>query len=75
MQYVIGTIMIALGFLIIWKSEVIFGWIGSIETAEKYLGVGESRLFIKLVGLILIVVAFLIMLGTVQDILTALFVR
>lgn len=74
MIYFIGTILILFGFLVIWKSEAIYGWTGNIDLAEKYLGVGETRLFIKLFGLAIIMISFMLMTGVVQGILTALFV-
>ena len=74
MKYFFGFLLVAIGFLIIWKSEAVYAWTGSIGWAEKYLGVGETRLFIKLVGLAFIVVAFLIMTGAIQNMLTFLFV-
>lgn len=65
--------MIAIGFLIIWKSEKVFSWIGEIAWAEEHLGAGYSRSFIKLMGLAIIIIAFLFMIGTVEGVLTRLF--
>jgi hypothetical protein len=46
------------------KTETVLSWFGRIEFAEKYLGSdGGSRLFYKLLGLLVILVAFLAMSG------------
>ncbi|MDO8462751.1 MAG: hypothetical protein Q7S96_00545 [bacterium] len=74
MIYLIGTIVIIIGFLMLWKSEWIYQNFGSVDWAETHL-TGGTRLFWKLVGIALIVLSFLMMGGVVQSILIRLFVR
>ncbi len=53
----IGTIA---GFMLVWKTEPVFGFTGRFDFAEKYLGTeGGSRLFIKIIGCIVILVSWM----------------
>jgi predicted small integral membrane protein len=62
MQYFIGIFGTVAGFMMIWKTPAVLSFTGRIEFAEKYLGTeGGSRLFIKLVGVLVIFVAWLYM--------------
>jgi len=62
MQYFIGILGTVAGFMLVWKTTSILSFTGRIEFAEKYLGTeGGSRLFIKLVGVLIICVAWLYM--------------
>jgi len=68
----LGIAVAAVGFLIVWKSETIFGWTGTIDWAEEKLGTGQSRLFIKLMGLLVSVIGVFIASNIISDILGAL---
>ncbi len=62
MRYFIGSAGTIAGFLIVWKTTSVLGFVGSIDFAEKYMGsMGGSRLFIKLVGIVIIFVSWLYM--------------
>jgi len=62
MNIVIGAIILAVGALIVIKSEAVLNMFGRIEFFERYLGTeGGSRLGYKLVGLLIIFIGFLIM--------------
>jgi len=74
MQYFIGALGTIAGFMLIWKTTAIYNFTGQIEFAEKYLGTeGGSRLFIKLVGIIIILISWLYMFNLGSSILTTLF--
>lgn len=73
MQFLVMLIGIAIGFLIIWKSEWILEQFGRIDWAEIHLG-GGTRLFWKLVGLAIILLSLLYFTGCVQGALTYVFV-
>lgn len=74
MRYILGTIIIALGFLITWKSDWIMENFGRIAWAEEHLGTeGGTRLFYKLIGITAIILSFLYMGGVIQSILRAIF--
>lgn len=75
MRYIFGTIVIVIGFLIIWKSEWLLQNFGRIDWAEEKLGSdGGTRLFYKLVGLAIIFISFLYMGGFVEALLLRVFV-
>jgi len=74
MKYVIGTIVIAIGFLIVWKADWMMDNFGRIGWAEEKLGTsGGTRLLYKLIGITAIVFAFLSMSGITEAILKAIF--
>lgn len=54
LRFFVGILIAAFGTLMIFKTEPIYDFVGRIPTAEKYLGSGGSRLFIKLIGIIII---------------------
>lgn len=68
MRIIFGLIGVVAGFLIIWKSEWFLQNFGRVDWAEEKLS-GGSRLFYKLVGLAVIIIAFLYMGGFVEGIL------
>ena len=67
----LGIAIAAVGFVMVWKSEVLFGWVGTIDFAEQKLGVGQSRLFIKLIGVLVAVIGVFVASGIISDILGA----
>ena len=58
-RFITGMLIAAFGTLMILKTEPIYNFVGRIPTAEKYLGSGGSRLFIKLIGIIIILGGFM----------------
>lgn len=67
MQYVVGLFVIALGFLLVWKSRALLNFFGEIPFAEtKMFSIGGTNMFYKLIGVALIVIGFLILTGDVQ---------
>ncbi len=74
MQYFIGILGTVAGFMLIWKTTAVFNFVGQVDFAEKYLGTaGGTRLFIKLVGIVVILVSWLYMFNLGSWILYALF--
>jgi hypothetical protein len=74
MQYFIGALGTVAGFMLIWKTPAVLGFTGSIYFAEKYLGAeGGSRLFIKIIGVLVIFVSWLYMFNLGGWIITTLF--
>jgi len=60
LRIIIGIAGTVVGFMMIWKTEAVFGFTGRFEFAEKYLGTeGGSRLFIKIIGVIIILVSWM----------------
>jgi hypothetical protein len=64
MKYLVGIILIAIGFVIIWKSNWLMDNMGRVEWAEQHLGSdGGTRVFYKLIGVAIILLSFLLMSG------------
>ncbi|MBI5467443.1 MAG: hypothetical protein HY975_04505, partial [Candidatus Kerfeldbacteria bacterium] len=56
MQWFIGFLTIGVGCLLVLKTQWIYDFTGPIDWAEQHLGTeGGTRLFIKLLGVLLIV--------------------
>ena len=53
----LAWLLIPLGVLIIVKSAQIGDFVGEIDFAERYIGVGGTYGFIKLFGLVMIIVS------------------
>jgi len=74
MKFFLGIIFVAFGFLLVWKSDWILNNFGRIDWAEAKLGTeGGTRLFWKLIGLGIIIMAMLYMFGFIEGIITSIF--
>ncbi|MFA5051942.1 MAG: hypothetical protein WC544_02670 [Patescibacteria group bacterium] len=74
MRYVLGLVIISVGFLITWKAEWMMDNFGRVAWAEEHLGTeGGTRLMYKLIGISAIVLSFMYMSGLIQAILTKIF--
>lgn len=74
MKYVLGTIIVAIGFLITWKADWLMNNFGRISWAEEHLGMeGGTRLFYKLIGITIIILSFMYMSGIIQSLLNLIF--
>lgn len=55
MRIFLGILAIAIGFMIVWKTEWLLNFFGRVNWAEKHLGYeGGTRLFYKLIGILVI---------------------
>ncbi len=69
LRLIFGPLGIVLGFLIVSKSEWLLENFGRVDFAEKYLGLqGGTRLFYKLLGILIMVIAFLYLTGFLGEI-------
>ena len=74
MRFLISSIIIIVGVLIVVKSEKIFNFFGYSEWAEsKFREWGGSRMMYKLIGLIIILVGIMYMTNMIEGILLAFF--
>jgi len=74
MKFILSIILIVLGFLLVWQANWIVTNFGRIDWAEIHLGTdGGTRIFWKLLGLIIIIIAMLYMFGFIQGIIGAIF--
>jgi len=59
-NFIGGILVVAVGFLLVWKSEWLLNNVGRINWAEQHLGSeGGTRLMYKLIGTIIIIGGFL----------------
>ena len=76
MNFIFGLLGVALGALIVMKSEWIIQNFGTYGWADEHLGSsGGSRLFYKLVGMAIILFSLLSMAGLMDNILLGIFGR
>lgn len=76
MNFIFGLLGVALGALIVMKSEWIIQNFGTYGWADEHLGSsGGSRLFYKLVGMAFILFSLLSMAGLMDNILLGIFGR
>jgi hypothetical protein len=76
MSFVLGILGIALGIVLIIKTEWFLENFGTISWAEEHMGSsGGSRLMYKLVGLAFIVIALMAMTGLLGTVILSTFGR
>jgi len=64
MKFLIGGVVIIVGAILVIKTEWFYNFTGPIDWAERHLGIeGGTRIFYKLIGVILIIGAFIGMTG------------
>ncbi|MEK7637243.1 MAG: hypothetical protein AAB402_02525 [Patescibacteria group bacterium] len=74
MKWLISLIVIAVGAFMVIKTQWIYDFTGPIDWAEQHLGTeGGTRLFIKLLGVLLILGAFLGVTGILGNWVLAIF--
>lgn len=74
MNWFIGILVILVGVFLVVKTEWIYAFTGPIGWAEEHLGSeGGSRLFIKLLGVLVIIGALLAGTGILGNIVRAIF--
>lgn len=67
MRIFIGIIVVALGFLLVWKSSALLRFFGEIPFAEEKLySAGGTSTFYKLIGVGIILLGFLIIGGDAE---------
>jgi len=74
-RIIVGLIMAVAGFLIVWKKDVVYRAVGRLPFGEKVFGGGGTRFLLKLIGILLIFVGFLVMTGLHTRVLEAIFGR
>jgi len=72
MQILYGLIIVIVGSLMVIKTEFFLGMTGSIAWAENNLGTeGGTRLFLKLLGILIILLGFTVMVGLWNELLSS----
>ncbi len=69
MRYLISALVVGIGFLLVWQADWLVNHFGSMEWAEQHLSTeGGTRIFWKILGIIVIIGAFFAMTGVLQSI-------
>ena len=58
-RILIGLVLVAIGFVFVWKTRVFLDFFGSISWADEKLGGGGSNLMYKFIGILLIFIGFM----------------
>ncbi|MBI2410715.1 MAG: hypothetical protein HYV32_02395 [Candidatus Kerfeldbacteria bacterium] len=74
MKYLFGILLIVLGFVVIWKTNWFLQMFGRNAWAEEKFGYGGTWTMYKILGVLLIIVAFLVMSGGAFKVLDFLFI-
>jgi hypothetical protein len=59
-RILIGVILVALGAVLVIRTNSFMDFFGSMDWADRYLGGGGSRLMYKLIGIVLCLVGFMV---------------
>jgi len=62
-RILIGFLISALGFLMVYKTPWFLSILGRVRFAEKTFGGGGTRIFYKLLGTVVLLVGFMVMLN------------
>jgi hypothetical protein len=69
-RIIIGIIFIGVGFVFVWKTDIPYRLIGYVPFAERVF-MGGSRMFYKLLGILLVVLGAIIIAGLQTSVLDA----
>ncbi|MFZ2804183.1 MAG: hypothetical protein WA001_03095 [Patescibacteria group bacterium] len=58
-RILIGLVLIAIGFVIVWKTRKFIETFGPIDWADRHLGGGGTSLMYKTIGIIIIFLGFI----------------
>lgn len=65
----LGLIVMVIGFLMVLKTETVLSWFGEVPFAEEKFGSGGTRLFYKLLGILVTFIGIFIATNVISDIL------
>lgn len=66
MRYVFGIIGIVLAVLLVLKTDWFYAMTGAMDWPETHIGPGGTRIFLKIIGLVLFFVALLYITGSLS---------
>jgi len=67
-RILVGLIGIPLGFFMLKYRDKVKDWTGNIAWAERYFGTGGTWTALVLIGVLMIVLSFMFMVGSLQEI-------
>ncbi len=72
LRILIGLAIMAVGFLIVQKTDMFQNWTGRIDWAEEKLGSGGTRTFLKLSGVVVAFIGIMVATNIMSDVLSGL---
>lgn len=70
LRILLGTVVSVVGFFVVWKAENVTGLVGRSWWAENtFQGFGGTSGLVKIIGILVIFIGFMIMTGGINDIL------
>ncbi|MFA6526317.1 MAG: hypothetical protein WCT26_02790 [Candidatus Buchananbacteria bacterium] len=69
MHIIIGIIVVAVGFAVVWRPRYFLDFLGRQDWVEKIFSVNDQELAYKIIGMIIIFVGALIMTNLIYDLL------
>ncbi len=73
MHFIVGLIIVAIGFSVVAKTDFYLEFLGRSEFAEAKLGPGMSRTFYKLLGSLICFIGILVATNVIQSIVLGVF--
>lgn len=70
-RVILGLVIIAVGFHMVWKTPFYQDFTGPIDFAERRMGFGQTSTFLKLVGALICFIGMAVVTNMISDILTA----
>ena len=67
----LGLVVMAVGFVMVWRTEKFQVWTGYIDWAEQKFGAGGTRFFLKIVGVLVAFFGIFIVTDIASDLLTS----
>ncbi len=75
-QIFLGLIGIGIGILLVLKTETLLEFTGRISWVEEHFrGFGGTRMFYKLLGVLIVFISLMYMTGMLQNVIVAMFGR
>lgn len=68
-RIIIGAIVAAVGFAVVWKPRYFLDFLGNQAWVEKIFSVNDQELAYKIIGMIIIFIGVLIMTNLIYDLL------
>ena len=68
MLIIAGLIVVAFGALVVIKTDFFYSMTGALEWPETHIGPGGTRIFLKIVGIVIIFLALLYLTGGLGDV-------
>jgi hypothetical protein len=72
-QFFFGLIGVVVGVVMVIFARKIVGWFGTSATFERYLGSGGTYTGLRISGILIAIICFLLMVGLLDDVVLGFF--